>query len=150
VCTSSTRSPALARSSRALQSGLIAAEDLERTFTDELHANEIVLLAYYIAAINIEAAFHQNHGGDYQPFPGIVLTDTFQMAETTTELQALMFPENHERVGLQRKLDIRVVIGNPPYSVGQESENDANQNVPYPVLDGQIAKNVRRQVRRQQ
>jgi predicted helicase len=125
---------------RLLQSGLIEPDDLLRSFMHELHANEIVLLAYYIAAINIEAAFHQRHGGDYEPFPGVVLTDTFQLGEGSgTELEALLFPENHERVDQQRRLDIRVILGNPPYSVGQESENDANQNVPYGMLDKAIA-----------
>lgn len=124
---------------RLLQAGLIDAKDLLRTFTDELHANELVLLAYYIAAINIEAAFHQLHGGGYEPFPGIVLTDTFQLAEAPTELEALMFPENHERADLQKSQDIRVVIGNPPYSVGQTSQNDDNQNLKYRSLDARIA-----------
>ena len=114
---------------RLLQSGLVGGEDMQRTFAQELHANELVLLAYYIAAINIEAAFHQRHGGDYQPFPGVVLTDTFQLAETPTEIDALMFPENHERADRQKAQDIRVIIGNPPYSVGQSSQNDANQNL---------------------
>jgi len=123
---------------RLLQSGLIEGDDLQRSFAQKLHANEIVLLAYYIAAINIEAAFHQRHGGDYQPFPGIVLTDTFQLAETPTEIDALMFPENHARADRQKSQDIRVIIGNPPYSVGQTSQNDANQNLKYPTVDKRI------------
>ena len=123
---------------RLLQSGLIDIDDLQRTFSAELHANELVLLAYYIAAINIEAAFHQRHGGDYQPFPGVVLTDTFQLAETPTEIGALMFPENHERADVQKAQDIRVIVGNPPYSVGQSSQNDANQNIKYPTVDKRI------------
>jgi hypothetical protein len=92
----------------------------------------------YIAAINIEAAFHQRHGGDYRLFPGIVLTDTFQLAETPTEIDALMFPENHERAGRQKAQDIGVIIGNPPYSVGQSSQNDSNQNLKYPTADTRI------------
>lgn len=123
---------------RLLQSGLIRPEDLLRKYTSELHANEILLLAYYIAAINIEAAFHQRHEGSYTPFEGIVLTDTFQMAEDTATLDAKLFPENNERVARQKAQDIRVIIGNPPYSAGQTSENDGNKNQPYPALDRRI------------
>lgn len=124
---------------RLLQSGLIKPEDLLRKYTRELHANEIVLLAYYIAAVNIEAAFHQLHEDDYIPFDGIVLTDTFQLAEDAQSLDATMFPENNKRVKRQKAQDIRVVIGNPPYSAGQTSQNDANQNQSYPTLDARIA-----------
>ena len=106
---------------RLLQSGLIKPEDLLRKYTSELHANEILLLAYYIAAVNIEAAFHQLHQGDYIPFEGIVLTDTFQLAEDAHSLAAEMFPENNKRVKRQKAQDIRVVVGNPPYSAGQTS-----------------------------
>lgn len=124
---------------RLLQSGLIRPEDLLRKYTSELHANEILLLAYYIAAINIEAAFHQQHDDGYTPFEGIVLTDTFQMAEDMATLDAKLFPENNQRVARQKAQDIRVIIGNPPYSVGQDSANDGNQNQSYPVLDARIA-----------
>ncbi len=123
---------------RLLQSGLIKPEDLLRKYTNELHANEIVLLAYYIAAVNIEAAFHQVHDGGYIPFGGIVLTDTFQLAEDSQALDALLFPENNQRVKRQKEQDIRVVIGNPPYSAGQTSQNDANRNQSYPALDERI------------
>jgi predicted helicase len=123
---------------RLMQSGSIEDDELARVFSGALHANEIVLLAYYIAAINIEAAFHQRHGGTYRPFPGIVLTDTFQLAESPTEIDELMFAENHERAARQKAQDIRVIIGNPPYSVGQGSQNDANQNIKYPTVDARI------------
>ncbi|MEB3191136.1 MAG: DEAD/DEAH box helicase [Snowella sp.] len=123
---------------RLLQSGLIKPEDLERKFTKELHANEIVLLAYYIAAINIEETYHGLQGGDYQPFNGIVLTDTFQMFEGKGTLLEKMFPENNKRVKKQKANDIRVIIGNPPYSAGQSSENDGNRNLKYPQLDERI------------
>jgi predicted helicase len=124
---------------RLLQSGLIQPKDLERKFKHELHANEIVLLAYYIAAINIEETYHSLAGGDYQPFNGIVLTDTFQMFETEGTLEAEMFPENNQRVTDQKQQEIRVIVGNPPYSAGQTSENDGNKNLKYPQLDGRIA-----------
>ncbi|WP_307077684.1 DEAD/DEAH box helicase [Streptomyces canus] len=124
---------------RLLQSGLIKPEDLLRKYTSELHANEIVLLAYYIAAVNIEAAFHDLAGGDYQPFEGIVLTDTFQLAEGTAKLDGMDVLEgNSERAKKQQKQDITVVVGNPPYSVGQDSQNDNNQNLKYAVLDARI------------
>ncbi|MFI9556119.1 DEAD/DEAH box helicase [Nonomuraea endophytica] len=125
---------------RLLQSGLIKPEDLLRKYTKELHANEIVLLAYYIAAINIEAAFHDHVGGDYQPFEGIVLTDTFQLAEGTAKLDGMdVLGGNSERAKRQQKQDITVIIGNPPYSVGQDSQNDDNQNLKYEVLDERIS-----------
>ena len=125
---------------RLLQSGLIRPEDLLRKYRYELHANELVLLAYYVAAINIEETFHELAGGDYEPFSGIVLTDTFQMNEADDELDgAGVFPENNERVETQKALDIRVIVGNPPYSKGQESGNDNNQNLKYPSLDSRIA-----------
>ncbi|MEC3894395.1 DEAD/DEAH box helicase [Nocardiopsis sp. LDBS1602] len=124
---------------RLLQSGLIKSEDLLRKYTQELHANEIVLLAYYIAAVNIEAAFHERHEGDYTPFEGIVLTDTFQLSEDLgAAIKSSMLGENSERATRQQGQELRVVIGNPPYSSGQTSQNDNNQNQKYPVLDGRI------------
>ncbi len=123
---------------RLLQSGLIRHEDLTRKYAQELHANEILLLAYYIAAINIEATYHGIAGGDYEPFTGIVLTDTFQIHEADDSMDEHMFPQNNERVTNQKGLDIRVVIGNPPYSAGQTSANDANANMKYPTLDAAI------------
>ena len=124
---------------RLLQSGLIKPEDLARKYRYELHANEIVLLAYYVAAINIEETYHHLSGGDYEPFNGIVLTDTFQMNEDDDELDGgSVFPENNQRVEAQKSLDIRVVLGNPPYSAGQDSANDGNANLSYPTLDAAI------------
>lgn len=190
---------------RLLQSGLIGKDDLLRKYQHELHANEIVLLAYYIAAINIEETFHglmktgvkypgaelgrpfrafdfgatqpgampqagidcavgaetaaptgrnmpaqgnalghatlqtpSPEGAAYIPFEGIVLTDTFQLSETKGELEEKMFPENNRRVKRQKQSPIRVVIGNPPYSSKQESANDDNQNLKYPLLDKRI------------
>lgn len=135
---------------RLLQSGLIRPEDLVRKYTQELHANELLLMAYYIAAINIEATFHglmadqaRAAGKDpaavgYEPFDGIVLTDTFQMTEDGDKLDEVVFRSNNDRVQAQNNLDIRVIIGNPPYSVGQTSGNDDNANLSYPTLDASI------------
>jgi len=122
---------------RLLQSGLIDREQLAYKYQNEIHANEIVLLAYYIAAINIEAVYHSIMGGDYQPFNGICLTDTFQLHEKD-DLVSNMLVANSNRRKKQKALDIRVIMGNPPYSAGQKSENDANQNIEYPKLDSSI------------
>lgn len=123
---------------RLIETGLIPADKLSYKYRHELHANEIVLLAYYIAAINIEESFHRVTGQDYEPFPGIVLTDTFQMNEPQNGEIDEGLPENHERADRQKARDIRVIVGNPPYSVGQDNANDNNQNLSYPRLDGRI------------
>ncbi|MDE2949604.1 MAG: DEAD/DEAH box helicase family protein [Chloroflexota bacterium] len=116
---------------RLLQSGLIKAEDLPRKYDSEIHANEINLLAYYIAAVNIEAVYHeQAKAGEYQPFEGIVLTDTFQAYESSAPADEHWFPENNQRIARQKQLDIRVVIGNPPWS--------ASNNRAYPSIDSQV------------
>ena len=124
---------------RLIQTGLIRTEDLARKYANELHANEIVLLAYYIAAINIEAAYHGAVGGEYQPFNGIVLTDTFQIAEVGDTMDAELFPQNNDRIIAQQSQPIRVIVGNPPYKSGQGSANDNNANQPYPTLDAAIS-----------
>ncbi|MEF3996647.1 type ISP restriction/modification enzyme, partial [Escherichia coli] len=124
---------------RLLQSGLIPSDKLAYKFKNEIHANEIVLLAYYIAAINIEAVYHSiTEESEYTPFEGICLTDTFEMYEKD-DLVSEVLVDNSERRKRQKALDIRVIIGNPPYSSGQESANDNNQNVKYPMLDKRIA-----------
>ncbi len=122
---------------RLLQSGLIAPEEMEHKFRNEIHANEIVLLAYYIAAINIVAVYHGLQGGDYVPFEGICLTDTFQMYESDDLISHYM-PDNSERRKRQKATDIRVIVGNPPYSAGQGSDNDDAANVRYSSLDARI------------
>ncbi|MDO8330310.1 MAG: type ISP restriction/modification enzyme [Fluviicoccus sp.] len=122
---------------RLLQSGLISDSQLPYKYKNEIHANEIVLLAYYIAAINIEAVYHDIILDDYAPFNGICLTDTFQMYEKEDLVDQLLV-QNSKRRQRQKQLDIRVIIGNPPYSVGQKSENDNNDNVDYPHLDARI------------
>lgn len=116
---------------RLLQSGLISADELERKYRQEIHANEIVLLAYYIAAINIEAVYHTLSGKPYEPFEGICLTDTFKMYESEDMVAALM-QDNSARRTRQKALDIRVVLGNPPYNV---SDTGAD----YPHLNKRIA-----------
>ncbi|MEZ0001620.1 DEAD/DEAH box helicase [Sinorhizobium fredii] len=125
---------------RLLQSGLIKPEELEHKYRNEVHANEIVLLAYYIAAINIEATYHGVAGGDYVPFEGICLTDTFQLYEQERDLISDLMADNSNRRSRQKELDIRVIVGNPPYSIGQSSANDNNRNLAYPLLDARIEK----------
>lgn len=127
---------------RLLQSGLIRPEDLDRKYSSEIFANEIVLLAYYIAAVNIENAYHSQKPSDtaYKPFNGICLTDTFQINEFNEKehLAAEYFPKNNERVNRQKKTPITVIMSNPPYSAGQNSVNDNAQNMNYPMLKKRI------------
>ncbi|QSI30436.1 DEAD/DEAH box helicase [Variovorax sp. RKNM96] len=123
---------------RLLQSGLISPEELPHKYKHEVHANEIVLLAYYIAAINIEAVYHSIVKGKYQPFEGICLTDTFQMYEKEDLVDALLV-DNSARRSRQKKLDIRVIVGNPPYSSGDKNDNN-NKSIEYPLLDERISK----------
>lgn len=122
---------------RLLQSGLMTTEQSKKKYKSQIHANELVLLAYYIAAINIEAVYHDIVGGEYVPFEGICLTDTFEMYEKD-DLVSELLVDNSERRKRQKNLDIRVIMGNPPYSAGQTSANDNNANVAYPYLDGRI------------
>lgn len=126
---------------RLLQSGLIHPEDMVRKYRHEIHANELVLLAYYIADVNIESVFQEVcPQSEYLPYDGICLTDTFQLGENSDDdIFKGFFKENSEAVEAQRHTPIRVIIGNPPYSVGQKSANDNAQNQKYPVLDQSIA-----------
>ena len=129
---------------RLLQSDLIQASDLERKYRNELHANEIVLLAYYIAAVNIEEAYRGERGedSDNEPFNGIVLTDTFNLnkkGEKPTLFPKEWLPDNNARAERQQKLPIQVIVGNPPWSAGQKSSEDDNPNVEYPALEQRIA-----------
>ena len=119
--------------SRLLQSELIRNEDLMRKFRGELHANEIVLLAYYIAAVNIEEAFHKRRGtgAEYEPFGGIVLRDTFSRSGMLDRM-------NDERGRRQDAKPIMAVVGNPPYSAWQKSSDDDNPNVSYPELEDRV------------
>ncbi|MDE0528299.1 MAG: helicase-related protein [Truepera sp.] len=121
-------------------SELIRDEDVERKFREELHANEIVLLAYYIAAIHIEEAFHGRRGDNstYEPFSGIALTDTFNLHTERTGFPKEWLPENSERVERQQGLPIQVIVGNPPWSAGQRSAADYNPNVDYPELEQRV------------
>lgn len=125
---------------RLLQSGLIKSEDLERKYRQEIFCNEIVLLAYYIADVNIESVFHELMNREkYLSYDGICLTDTFQISEHEEEkIDNSWFPENSANVDKLKRLPIQVIIGNPPYSIGQKSANDNAQNQAYEHLDSRI------------
>lgn len=134
---------------RLLQSGLIKPEDLARKYANELFATEIMLLAYYVSAVNIETTYNalreeaaQRNGEpipDYVPFTNIALADTFQIHEDGDIPDLNVFRENNETIERQKNAPINVVIGNPPYSAGQKSANDLNANQKYPSLDKRIA-----------
>ncbi|WP_273715274.1 type ISP restriction/modification enzyme, partial [Leuconostoc mesenteroides] len=123
-----------------MDAGEISLADITRKFTQELHANEIVLLSYYIAAINIESTFDEINSDEdgYVPFEGIVLTDTFETTETVDTLDDEYFGTNDERLKRQQEVPITAIIGNPPYSARQESDNDNNANNSYPLLEQRI------------
>lgn len=124
-----------------MDEGKITYADILRKYMHELHANEIVLLSYYIAAINIETVFDEINGPDegYVPFNGIVLTDTFESTEEQPVLDDKLFGENNARLKEQQKEPITVIIGNPPYSAGQKNQNDNNANLHYKNLEKNIA-----------
>ena len=105
---------------------------LEEKYQHELHCNEVMLLPYYIASLNIEQEFFQRTG-TYLPFEGIALADTFELLEQ--QQGELFTQENTERVKKQKAADMFVVIGNPPYNMGQINENDNNKNRKYETMD---------------
>src|SRR5258707_13667604 len=108
---------------------------LKYKYENDFFCNEIMLLAYYIASLNIEHEYY-SRTGEYEPFEGICFTDTLELAESK---QLSMFvEENTERIQREKDAQIMVVIGNPPYNVGQRNENDNNKNRRYPVVDGRI------------
>lgn len=123
-----------------MDNGEITFEDILHKYNHELHANEIVLLSYYIASINIEAVFDEVNGPKrgYEPFEGIVLTDTFESTERENSFMDELLGENNKRLKKQQEQPITAIISNPPYSVGQKSQNDNNQNIHYPTLENNI------------
>lgn len=126
---------------RLLQSGLIKKQNLAYKYKEEMHANEIVLLAYYIAGINIESVYQDLiKENQYQPFNGIVLTDTFNLYEQERDMIADLLPDNSNKRTAQKKRKITAIFSNPPYSAGQTSADDQAGNVSYKNLDEKIAK----------
>lgn len=134
---------------RLLQSGLIKPEDLARKYANELFATEIMLLAYYVSAVNIETTYNAlreeealrngQEPPEYQPFMGIALADTFQIHEDGDIPDLEIFADNNATIERQKEAPINVIVGNPPYSAGQSSANDLNANLKYPSLDTRIA-----------
>ena len=110
---------------------------LPQKYAEELHCNEIMLLPYYIASMNIEHAYMERVG-EYATFEGICLVDTFDLAEPQKMQLAFMTEGNSERILKQKKAPIRVVIGNPPYNMGQVNENDQNKNRKYRHMDKRV------------
>ena len=92
---------------------------------------------YHIASKNIEHEYYQRIN-DYQPFPGICLVDTFELAEEYHHDMGLFTEENLERVEYQKKSPIFVILGNQPYNAGQVNENDNNRNRKYTVIDERV------------
>ncbi|MCE2485092.1 MAG: N-6 DNA methylase [Desulfurellaceae bacterium] len=115
----------------------IPRRDLRRVYTEQLFANEVMLLPYYIAALNIEHAYYERTG-EYEPFDGLCFVDTLELAEGSEQQFAFMTEENTARVERQKTAPITVIIGNPPYNVGQINENDNNKNRKYKVIDERI------------
>jgi predicted helicase len=106
-------------------------------YANELHCNEIMLLPYYVASMNIEHAYYEATG-KYESFEGVCLEDTFQTAEKEQAELSFFNEKNSARVDRQKKAPIRIIIGNPPYNAWQQDENDNNKNRKYPELDRRI------------
>ena len=133
---------------RLLQSGIISNEELPFKYQNEIHANELVLLANYISCINIESTYHDIvNNKEYQPFNGMVLTDTFQLYEQERDMVADLLPDNSLRRTSQKNQDIKVIFTNPPYSVGQKDPSDKAANTKYPNLSSRISQTYGNQSR---
>lgn len=116
----------------------LAGSALRQKYTEDLFANEIMLLPYYIASLNIEHAYYERQH-DYLPFEGICFADTLDMVTEGQPAQLPGFnPANTERIERQSAAEITVVIGNPPYNVGQVNENDNNKNRQYKRIEGRV------------
>lgn len=124
-----------------MDEGKITFDNILRKYLHELHANEIILLSYYIAAINIEAVFDEVNGPDrdYQPFEGIVLTDTFESTERQNSFIDVLLGQNNERLKKQQEQPITAIISNPPYSIVNHNSNRLDSNMHYPKLEQEIA-----------
>ncbi|MFC1836409.1 type ISP restriction/modification enzyme [Thermodesulfobacteriota bacterium] len=111
---------------------------LPQKYAHELHCNEVMLLPYYIASMNIEHEYYERTG-EYKPFEGICLVDTFELAEDKQPELPMFTEENTERVERLRKTKLFVIIGNPPYNTAQVNENDNNKNRKYKTMDKRVA-----------
>ena len=125
---------------RLLQLDLLNNSKILNKYKSEIHANEVVLLAYYIACINIESVFVEISGSnEYVPFEGMVLTDTFQLFESKRDIIEETYFDNSKRIKSQNRKNIRIIIGNPPYSKKQSSAHDNAANLVYLNLNKAIA-----------
>lgn len=113
----------------------ISGKALAQAYQHRLFANEVMLLPYYVASLNIEHAYFERMR-DHEPFPGLCFVDTLDMAEARQI--SLFTPANTERVESEKAAAVTVIIGNPPYNVGQKNENDNNKNRKYKVVDGRV------------
>lgn len=115
----------------------VSKRDLPRVYKEQLFANEVMLLPYYIAALNIEHAYYELTG-KYEPFEGLCFVDTLDLAEAKQAGFEFMTEKNTERVQREKRAKVTVVIGNPPYNMGQQNENDNNKNRVYKAIDKRI------------
>lgn len=123
---------------RMIQSGLINNEDLKYKYKHDFHAHEIVPLAYYIASMNMETAYHDIiKDAEYKPNDILIWTDTFA-DNKENDIFKTALSENNQKLSSENNAKIRIIIGNPPYSVGQESQNDDNANEHYEILDKRL------------
>ncbi|MGD0093699.1 MAG: type ISP restriction/modification enzyme, partial [Planctomycetota bacterium] len=116
----------------------IPKKDLPRMYKEQLFANEVMLMPYYIAALNIEHTYYELTGV-YEPFEGLCFVDTLEMAERPQSQFAFMTETNTRRVERQKEAKITVIIGNPPYNAHQVNENDNNKNRKYEMIDKRIS-----------
>lgn len=115
---------------------------LPQKYANELHCNEVMLLPYYVASMNIEHEYYERTG-EYKPFEGICLVDTFELAEDK-QMSFMFTQENTERVEKLRKTKLFVIIGNPPYNSKQLNENDNNKNRKYKTMDARVSETYTR------
>ena len=119
---------------RAFECNLSSFDDF---YKRRLFANEVMLMPYYIASLNIEHEYYQLTG-KVESFPGLCFVDTLDLTEGRQLPSAMISEKNSERIDEQRRAKINVIIGNPPYNVGQLNENDNNKNRQYDVIDQRI------------
>lgn len=117
---------------------------LRHKYAEELHANEVAILPYYVANLNIEATYAAITGS-YEEFPNLCFVDTLDnvgahtaAVDTQFGLFGSVTEENIARIRRQNSRRISVVIGNPPYNANQLNENENNKNREYPEIDRRI------------
>lgn len=114
----------------------MSGKDVKRVYTEQLFANEVMLMPYYIASLNIEHAYYEKTGV-YEPFEGLCFVDTLDLIKGK-QTDFILTEANTERIQKERNAQITVIIGNPPYNVGQQNENDNNKNRAYKFIEDRI------------